>query len=60
MPCVTGVAQAGMGLGAFSTSTKHMRDEGTGLLGRLNHHAARSNLNLFTVNLNFYHGVQPA
>ena len=25
MPCVTGVAQAGMGLGAFSTSTKHMR-----------------------------------
>jgi hypothetical protein len=37
-----------------------MRDEGTGLLGRLNHHAARSNLNLFTVNLNFYHGVQPA
>ena len=25
MPCVTGVAQAGMGLGAFSTSTRHMR-----------------------------------
>ena len=25
MPCVTGVAQAGMALGAFSTSTKHMR-----------------------------------
>ena len=25
MPWVTGVAQAGMGLGAFSTSTKHMR-----------------------------------
>jgi hypothetical protein len=25
MPGVTGVAQAGKGLGAFSTSTKHMR-----------------------------------
>jgi hypothetical protein len=25
MPCVTGVAQAGMGLGAFSISTRHMR-----------------------------------
>ena len=25
MPLVTGVAQAGMGLGAFSTSTRHMR-----------------------------------
>ena len=25
MPWVTGVAQAGMGLGAFSTSTRHMR-----------------------------------
>jgi hypothetical protein len=25
MPMVTGVAQAGMGLGAFSTSTRHMR-----------------------------------
>ena len=25
MPMVTGVAHAGMGLGAFSTSTKHMR-----------------------------------
>ena len=25
MPCVTGVAQAGSGLGAFSTSTTHMR-----------------------------------
>ena len=25
MPCDTGVAQAGMGLGAFSTSTRHMR-----------------------------------
>ena len=25
MPCVTGVAQAGIGLGAFSMSTKHMR-----------------------------------
>ncbi len=25
MPSVTGVAQAGIGFGAFSTSTKHMR-----------------------------------
>ena len=25
MPSATGVAQAGSGLGAFSTSTKHMR-----------------------------------
>ena len=25
MPCVTGVAQAGIGLGAFSMSTRHMR-----------------------------------
>ncbi len=25
MPSVTGVAQAGSGLGAFSTSTRHMR-----------------------------------
>ena len=25
MPWVTGVAQAGIGLGAFSMSTKHMR-----------------------------------
>ena len=25
MPCVTGVAQAGTALGAFSTSTRHMR-----------------------------------
>ena len=25
MPSVTGVAQAGNGLGAFSTSTRHMR-----------------------------------
>jgi len=25
MPLVTGVAQAGIGLGAFSTSTRHMR-----------------------------------
>jgi hypothetical protein len=25
IPSVTGVAQAGMGLGAFSTSTRHMR-----------------------------------
>ena len=25
MPSVTGVAHAGSGLGAFSTSTKHMR-----------------------------------
>ena len=25
MPFVTGVAHAGMGLGAFSTSTRHMR-----------------------------------
>ena len=25
MPSVTGVAQAGIGLGAFSTSTRHMR-----------------------------------
>ena len=25
MPWVTGVAQAGIGLGAFSTSTRHMR-----------------------------------
>ena len=25
MPLVTGVAQAGIALGAFSTSTKHMR-----------------------------------
>jgi len=25
MPCVTGVAQAGIGFGAFSTSTRHMR-----------------------------------
>ena len=25
MPLVTGVAQAGNGLGAFSTSTRHMR-----------------------------------
>ena len=25
IPCVTGVAHAGMGLGAFSTSTKHIR-----------------------------------
>ncbi len=25
MPSATGVAQAGKGLGAFSTSTKHMR-----------------------------------
>ena len=25
MPCVTGVAQAGIGLGIFSTSTRHMR-----------------------------------
>ena len=25
MPCVTGVAQAGIGLGAFSISTRHMR-----------------------------------
>ena len=25
MPSITGVAQAGSGLGAFSTSTRHMR-----------------------------------
>ena len=25
IPCVTGVAQAGIGFGAFSTSTRHMR-----------------------------------
>ena len=25
MPLVTGVAQAGIGFGAFSTSTRHMR-----------------------------------
>ena len=25
MPSITGVAQAGKGLGAFSTSTRHMR-----------------------------------
>ncbi len=25
MPCVTGVAQAGIGFGAFSMSTRHMR-----------------------------------
>ena|GEM_PF-3019795 len=25
IPCVTGVAHAGTGLGAFSTSTRHMR-----------------------------------
>ena len=25
MPSMTGVAQAGMGFGAFSTSTRHMR-----------------------------------
>jgi hypothetical protein len=25
MPSITGVAQAGTGLGAFSTSTRHMR-----------------------------------
>ena len=25
IPCVTGVAQAGIGLGIFSTSTRHMR-----------------------------------
>jgi hypothetical protein len=25
IPLVTGVAQAGIGLGAFSTSTRHMR-----------------------------------
>ena len=25
MPCVAGVAHAGNGLGAFSTSTKHIR-----------------------------------
>ena len=25
MPALTGVAQAGKGLGAFSTSTRHMR-----------------------------------
>ena len=25
MPCVTGVAQAGIGLGAFSISTRHIR-----------------------------------
>ena len=25
MPSVTGVAQAGIGFGAFSTSTRHMR-----------------------------------
>ncbi len=25
MPSITGVAQAGRGLGAFSTSTRHMR-----------------------------------
>ncbi len=55
MPWVTGVAQAGKALGAFSTSTRHMRqlaaidqffvvakmrNVDSGLLGSMHHHAA--------------------
>ena len=70
MPCVTGVAQAGIGLGAFSTSTRHMRqlaamrqllviaevrDVGARLVGRMHDHAAFGHCDLLAVEFDFDH-----
>ena len=53
-------AHAAVGRDAQLFVITKMWNEGARLLGRLNHHATRRNLYLLTVNLNFYHGVQPA
>ena len=72
MPCVTGVAQAGIGLGAFSTSTRHMRqlaamrellviaevrDVDARRVGRMHHHAALGHADLLAVEFDFDHAT---